>query len=94
MTLTIKLTPDLEQRLADKAAQLGLTIGEYTVQVPEAHLPPAGRRQQAVAAIQSWIDEGDPDEQHETGGFLIQAMNEDRVGQRKLFPQELKGISW
>jgi hypothetical protein len=47
-----------------------------------------------VELIQSWIDEGDADEQREIGEYLILALDEDRIGQRKLFPQELKGISW
>ena len=44
--------------------------------------------------FQSWEDEGDADEQRETLEYLIQALNEDRLSDRKLFPKELKGKSW
>ena len=44
--------------------------------------------------FQSWIDEGDADEQRETLEYLIQALDEDRLSDRKLFPKELKGKSW
>ena len=47
-----------------------------------------------VQLIQSWIDEGDADEQRETLEYLIQALDEDRLSDRKLFPKELKGKSW
>ena len=44
--------------------------------------------------FQSWIDEGDADEQRETLEYLIQVLDEDRLSYRKLFPKELKGKSW
>ena len=44
--------------------------------------------------FQSWMDEGDADEQRETLEYLIQALDEDRLSDRKLFPKELKGKSW
>ena len=47
-----------------------------------------------VQLIQSWIDEGDADEQRETLEYLIQVLDEDRLSDRKLFPKELKGKSW
>ena len=47
-----------------------------------------------VQLVQSWIDEGDADEQRETLEYLIQALDEDRLSDRKLFPKELKGKSW
>lgn len=47
-----------------------------------------------VQLIQSWIDEGDADEQRETLEYLIRVLDEDRLSDRKLFPKELKGKSW
>ena len=44
--------------------------------------------------IQSWMAEGDADEQRETLEHLIHALDEDRLSDRKLFPKELKGKSW
>ena len=47
-----------------------------------------------VQLVQSWIDEGDADEQRETLEYLIRVLDEDRLSDRKLFPKELKGKSW
>ncbi len=47
-----------------------------------------------VQLVQSWIDEDDTDEQRETLEYLIHALDEDRLSNRKLFPKKLKGKSW
>ena len=47
-----------------------------------------------VQLVQSWMDEGDTDEQRETLDYLIHALDEDRLSSRKLFPKELQGKSW
>ena len=44
--------------------------------------------------IRSWTDEGDPEEQRETIEHLVRALDENRLSNRKLFPEELKGKSW
>ena len=44
--------------------------------------------------LQTWIDEDDAGEQQETGEYLIRVLDEDRLSERKLFPPELKGVSW
>jgi hypothetical protein len=33
-------------------------------------------------------------EQQETGDYLIRVLDEDRLSERKLFPPELKGVTW
>lgn len=47
-----------------------------------------------VQLVQSWMEEDDTDEQKETLEYLIRALDEDRLSNRKLFPKELKGKSW
>jgi len=47
-----------------------------------------------VNLLQSWRDEEDAEEQQETGEYLIHALDEDRLSERKLFPIELKGVTW
>ena len=44
--------------------------------------------------LQSWIQDGDAQEQKETGEFLVQTLDEDRLSDRPLFPPELKGVTW
>ena len=40
------------------------------------------------------MDDEDIEEQQETGQYLIRALDEDRLSERKLFPVEMKGITW
>jgi plasmid stability protein len=93
MTLTLELTPDLEQRLIREAAKLGVPAEELTLELLRQHLPSADRRAQLMAAFRSWM-EGDAAEQRETGEYLIRTLDEDRLSDRKLFPADLKGVTW
>ena len=94
MTLTLKLAPDLEQRLAEAAQRSGMPPDAYTLGLLRQHLPPLDRRAEAVALLQSWIDNGDAAEQSETGEYLVRALDEDRPSDRKLFPPELRNVTW
>ena len=40
------------------------------------------------------MEDEDPEEQKETFEYLLRVLDEDRPSERKLFPPELKGISW
>jgi len=96
MALTIHLPPELEQRLTEEARQHGVSADEYTARILEQHLPPQNKQSELVRLLQSWIDADDTDamEQEETGEYLVQRLDEDRLSDRKLFPVELKGITW
>jgi hypothetical protein len=94
MTLTLTLPADLEQRLAQEASERGLAIDQYTLQVLQQLVPPVDKRKKLAEAIESWIENDDPEEQRETQEYLIRALDEDRLSDRKLFPPEKKGITW
>jgi hypothetical protein len=94
MTLTIELNPELEQRLAREADRRGIPAEALTLELLKEHLPTKDTRSELVALLQSWVEEGDAEEQQETGEYLIHALDEDRLSDRKLFPAELKGITW
>jgi hypothetical protein len=94
MTLTLHLPPELEQRLLQEAKRQGLPLDEYTLQLLDKHLPPKDQRMKLVTLLQAWIAEGDPEEQRETGEYLVRVLDEDRLSDRKLFPPELKGVTW
>jgi hypothetical protein len=64
------------------------------LQLLDTHLPPKDQRLELVTLLNAWIAEGDPEEQRETGEYLIRALDEDRLADRKLFPPELKGEAW
>ena len=94
--MTLTLAPELETRVKIESARRGISPDEYAAQVIEAGISEAERerREQAIALLQSWIDEGDEEEQTETGEYLIRVLDEDRLSERKLFPADMKGISW
>jgi hypothetical protein len=94
MTITLDLTPDLQNRLSVAAAAQGITPSELAVKVLDETLSDARRREEAIALLRSWRDQGNAEQQRETMEFLINALDEDRTSERKLFPPELKGISW
>jgi hypothetical protein len=47
-----------------------------------------------VTLLQAWIAEGNTRELRETGEYLVSILDEDRLAGRKLFPPELKGVTW
>ena len=93
--MTLTLPPDLARRLTVAAANQGLDLEHFAVKLLDECVP-VGRAQDAVALLQSWIDadEAEVAEQKATGDFLIQALDADRLSDRKLFPPELKGVTW
>lgn len=94
MALTLHLPPQLAQRLEQAAEQQGVPAEQYTLRLLDRHLPPADRQAAILALLDSWLDEGEAEEQRATGDYLIRALDEDRLSDRALFPPELKGQSW
>lgn len=94
MTLTLNLSPELEQYLLQEASQQGLSIEAVALQILASSILLKQKQTEAVNLLQSWIDEEDANEQQETGLYLIHALDDDRLSERKLFPSELKGITW
>jgi hypothetical protein len=94
MTITLALTPELEQRLTLAAERQGVATDAYAVRLLEEHLPHADRRAEVAALLQSWIDGPESVQQQETGDLLVRVLDEDRLSDRMLFPPELKGVTW
>ncbi|NJK68408.1 MAG: hypothetical protein HC941_19460 [Microcoleus sp. SU_5_3] len=94
MTLTLTLTPEIEQYLTQRARQQGLSTEAYTLQLLIEHIRLKEKQAKSIDLLQYWMDEDDAAEQQETGEYLIQALDEDRLSDRQLFPIELKGVTW
>ena len=94
MTLTLSLPKDIEQRLTEASRRQGVSVDEFTLKLLRQHLPAADRREKLKKLLRSWIDDGDVAEQQDTFDFLAHALDEDRPSDRKLFPAELKGVTW
>lgn len=94
MTLTLELTPELEQQLTEEASSHGLPVEAYTLHLLESLLPHAKRATALASLFESWDSDEDLDEQQETGRYLVRALDEDRLSDRPLFPSEGRGKSW
>jgi alpha-galactosidase len=94
MTLTLSIPPEIEQHLDRKAREQGLSTEAYALKLLSESISVQEKSTKLVNLLQSWIDEDDVQEQQETGEYLIQALDEDRLSDRKLFPNELKGVTW
>lgn len=94
MTLNLNLSPELEQYLLQEATQQGLSVEAVALQLLESSILLKQKQTEAVSLLQSWIDDEDDQEQQETGLYLIHTLDDDRLSKRKLFPSELKGITW
>ena len=94
MTLTLNIPPEIEQQLDRKAREQGISTEAYALQLLSESISVQEKSTKLVNLLQSWIDEDDTAEQQETGEYLIQALDEDRLSDRKLFPSELKGVTW
>jgi hypothetical protein len=94
MTLTLNLPPGLEERLQHEAERQGLPADTLTLQLLDQYLPSDETQGKLAALLQSWIEEGDAQEQRETGEYLVQTLDADRLSERRLFPLELKGKTW
>lgn len=94
MTLTLDLSAELEERLAQEAERAGVAPDRYAVRLLEQQLLTEDRRTRLVALLDSWMEDEDQEEQRETLDYLVRALDEDRASQRKLFPPEMKGVTW
>ncbi|MFM7905866.1 MAG: hypothetical protein ACKPA9_12110 [Microcystis sp.] len=94
MPLTLNLTSEIEQYLSQKAREKGLSLEAYVLKLLKDTILEQEQQTKLVNLLQSWIDEEDEQEQQETGEYLIEALDQDRLSERPLFPAELKGVTW
>jgi hypothetical protein len=85
MTLTLSLPPELEQYLIQEAQQQGLSVETYALQLLQKSIVQKEKQLKIVNVLQSWIDESDEQEQQETGEYLINALDENRLSNSKIF---------
>jgi hypothetical protein len=94
MTLTLNLPSEIEKYLLQEANRQGLSIESVTLQLLRNVILLRQKQTEAVNLLQSWMDDEDIEEQQETGQYLIRTLDEDRLSERKLFPVEMKGVTW
>ena len=91
MTLTLELSPVLETRLAQEAAVQGMPIEKYAIRVLEQGHPAVARREELAAELQAWIEAGSLEQPDDD---VLQQLDADRPSNRRLYPPELKGVTW
>ena len=91
MTLTLELSRDLETRLYREAAVLGVPVEKYAIGVLEQSRPAAVRRDELAADLQAWIDAGSSNPSDDEVMYQLDA---DHPSDRRLYPPELKGVTW
>ena len=93
VNVTLDLTPELGRRLKQAARQHGVSANAYTVQLLDRHLPGDRQAGDLVSLLQSWMDEENGGEQRDTGEYLVRALDDDRLSDRRFFPPEQKGLN-
>ena len=94
MTLTLNIPVEIEQYLTQKAQEQSLSMEAYALQLLLERISTQDKSAQLVNLLQSWMDDEDDEEQKETGAYLIQSIDADRLSDRPLFPSELQGVTW
>ena len=94
MTLTLNIPVEIEQYLTQKAQEQSLSMEAYALQLLLERISTQDKSAQLVDLLQSWMDDEDDEEQKETGAYLVQSIDVDRLSYRPLFPSELKGVTW
>lgn len=89
--VTVALAPELEEKVNREAARQGLQLNEYVAKALAEYTSLSEQQQKQF--VPSWIlPSNDPSEGYDDEFFRM--LDEDRMSDRKLFPPELKGISW
>ena len=103
MAITISPTPDIEEYLREESKRMRMSVEAYALEILREYVVTKKQaattvdKAKAIALFQSWRESEDEDdiaEQVETGNYLIRVLDENRLSDRKLFPPEMKGISW
>ncbi|HZF40808.1 MAG TPA: hypothetical protein VE715_18450 [Blastocatellia bacterium] len=95
MTITLTLAPELEFKLKQEADRRGLPPEQYALEALDEHVAQAAReRAENIAEMFRQWNEEEVDESEALDDDFFRMLDEDRPSARKLFPPELKGISW
>jgi hypothetical protein len=102
MTITLTLAPELEFKLKQEADRRGLPPEQYALEVLDKNIADADepvtddareRAEKLAELFRQWNEE-EVDESEALDDEFFKMLDEDRPSYRKLFPPELKGITW
>lgn len=86
--MTLTLDPKTETRLEDQARRRGVPTADYAAQLLEQAVwrDQETRRTEAIALLQSWVEDGDAEEQRETFKAVRSGLNAHHSSDRIIFP--------
>lgn len=102
MTITLTLAPELEFKLKQEADRRGLPPEQYALKVLDENIADVDepvtddardKAEKLAKLFREWNEE-EVDESEALDDEFFKMLDEDRPSYRKLFPAELKGISW
>lgn len=70
--MTLSLPPNLEERLQHEAERQGISADTLALRLLDQNLPSKPAREELAKLLQSWIEEGDAQEQEETREYLTE----------------------
>ena len=94
---TVYFDPDLHKALKIKAAIDNRSISELVDQAVRFALQHQSEGKQipeVVALLQSWMAEPDEAKVEGSQESILESLDQARTSDRKLYPPELKGITW
>src|SRR5260370_40449572 len=94
MRLQLSLPAELEDRLRREAERQGIAPVAVTLKLLDEHLPPTKRPATLPGLFEQWQAEDESAADGNPDYDFFQALDAARTSNRKLFPPELKGISW
>jgi hypothetical protein len=94
MTLQLDLPEHLEQRLREEAQRLGVSADVVTLKLLDEHLPQQAPSTKLLSMFSQWEQEDRLRSEVDQDYDFFEAMDSARTSNRRLFPPELKGISW
>ena len=95
MTLKLSIPPDVETRLKAAASRNGQPADQYAVQLLDQHLPPAEPNRSAAQMLLNWAKEVESmtDAESAENEKILQAIDADRLSDRKLFTHLFRGTN-
>jgi hypothetical protein len=94
MAMQLNVPPQLEERLKQEAARRGVSAETCAIQTLDQHLPPDDRAARLQALLDQWAVEDQASEPGQEDYDFFKALDAARPSYRKLYPEELKGITW
>lgn len=94
MTLTLTLPPEVEVPLRAAAERRHMSIEAYVLQLLEGEAARSAEEERKLAILQALIDDHERAALENGEDTFFEDMDASRPVGRKLYPLQLKGVTW